>query len=178
MLPKGYLIGNFTADPVPGITSSSLDYSRFSVACSENYTRANQSAKTHYYNCIAWGKRAQYISTYLKKGDSVFIEYTLLTNNYTNIEGRVIKRVDLQVDKIEMLYQRLNKTFESNNLNSSENNLEDRYLLKNQEETLVDSNISNLPEFITTETKEERDETPEVDLELEDIYNMKKEIED
>ncbi|AHC39786.1 single-stranded DNA-binding protein [Mycoplasma ovis str. Michigan] len=173
MLPKGYLIGNFTADPVPGITSSSQDYSRFSVACSENYTRVNQSAKTHYYNCIAWGKRAQYISTYLKKGDSVFIEFTLLTNNYTNIEGRVIKRVDLQVDKIEMLYQRLNKVFDSGIL-SSDTNVEDKYLLKNHEEHLVDNNLSPLPEF--TKSEEVKEESVVPDLELEDIYNMKKEV--
>ncbi|WP_043911217.1 single-stranded DNA-binding protein [Mycoplasma wenyonii] len=171
MLPKGYLIGNFTADPIPGMTSSSLDYSRFSIACNENYTRANQTAKTHYYNCIAWGKRAQYISRYLKKGDSVFIEFTLLTNNYTNIEGRVIKRVDLHVEKIEMLYQRLNKSFDSANI-MSESHSDDKYLLKKQEETLVDNNISSSVEVIPTEVKAA---TAEWELDLEDIYNMKKE---
>ncbi|CCE66534.1 single-stranded DNA-binding protein [Candidatus Mycoplasma haematominutum] len=162
MLPRGYLIGNFTADPVPGITNNSLDFSRFSVACNENYTRANQAAKTHYYQCIAWGKRAQYISTYLKKGDSVFIEFTLLTNNYTNIEGRVIKRVDLQVEKIEMLYQRLNKTF-SSGIVSNETNVEEKELLRNQEILLDNTH----PSSDKTETKEE-----EIDVDLSEIYNI------
>ena len=165
------MIGNFTADPIPGMTSSSLDYVRFSIACNENYTRANQAAKTHYYNCIAWGKRAKYISSYIKKGDSVFIEFTLLTNNYTNIEGRVIRRVDLHVEKIEMLYQRLNKSFDSANI-MSESHSDDKYLLKKQEETLEDNNISNSVEVIPTEVKVA---SAEFELDLEDIYNMKKE---
>ncbi|AFO51598.1 single-stranded DNA-binding protein [Candidatus Mycoplasma haematolamae str. Purdue] len=165
MLPKGYLIGNLTADPVPGITNTSLDYSRFSVACNENYTRANQAAKTHYFSCIAWGKRAQYISTYLKKGDSVFIEFTLLTNNYTNIEGRTIKRIDLQVEKIELLFGKLQKSFSAGNL-ATESNIEERELLKEQEESLM---VREEPVAQTEDGQEE-----EGDVELDDIFNMGK----
>ncbi|AGX88811.1 single-stranded DNA-binding protein [Mycoplasma parvum] len=156
MLPRGYLIGNFTSDPVPGITNSSLDYSRFSVACSENYTRINQSAKTHFFQCIAWGKRAQYISTYLKKGDSVFIEFTLYTNNYTNMEGRVVKRIDLQVEKIEMLYQKLHRNFDSGTI-STDSNLEDKDLLHNQSKQIITS----------AETCKSNEE---IELDLSEIY--------
>ncbi|CBZ40113.1 single-stranded DNA-binding protein [Mycoplasma suis] len=145
------------------MTNSSLDYSRFSIACSENYTRANQSAKTHYFHCIAWGKRAQYISTYLKKGDSVFIEFTLLTSSYTNMEGRIIRKIDLQVEKIEMLYQRLNRSLDSSGTISSESNPEDKDILKEQADSLSSSSLNN-------SSSEEDSSTGQLDLDLSEIY--------
>lgn len=107
MLPKGFLVGNVTVDPQSGVTQSSRStYARFSVACNESFSKFNTLPKDHYFNCVAWGKRAQFVQNFIKKGDKVFIEYSLISNSYVNQEGKTVKTVDLFVENIEGVGQR------------------------------------------------------------------------
>lgn len=111
MLPKGFLVGNLTADPYNGVAQASQNnYSRISVACNDIYVRQNSTTKSHFFNCIAWGKRAQFIQNFLKKGDKVFLEFTLSTSSYTAQDGRIVKTTDLQIDNIEIISSKLSSS--------------------------------------------------------------------
>ncbi|AEW44882.1 single-stranded DNA-binding family protein [Mycoplasma haemocanis str. Illinois] len=125
MVPKGYLIGNLTSDPRSGVVgSNSNSYSRFSVACEETWSKVNSTPKSHFFNCIAWGKTAQFIQSFLKKGDKVFLEYSLTTGKYTNKEGREVRTVDLVVQNVESL-SRSAKSNEETDLVPSEDEEDD-----------------------------------------------------
>lgn len=125
MLPKGFLVGNLTADPQPGLVSSTqTPYCRFSVACNEIYGKSNSSPKTHFFNCVAWGKKAEFIQKFLKKGEKVFIEYKLNTSSYSNQKGELVKTTDLMVENIESLGSRSSDQEYKSSLSKSEENVE------------------------------------------------------
>ncbi|WP_216082817.1 single-stranded DNA-binding protein [Candidatus Mycoplasma haematohominis] len=106
MLPKGFLVGNVTADPQAGVAQASQNpYSRFSVACNENFFKPNTTPRAHYFNCVVWGKRSQFVQNFIKKGDKVFIEFSLFSNSYINQEGKTVKTIDLIVEKYRECWQ-------------------------------------------------------------------------
>lgn len=132
MLPKGYLIGNVTADPTSGSHDSTNNYARFSVACQDDYKKLNQPAKTHFFNCISWSKRAQFITNYIRKGDTVFIEFSMSTNSYTNSEGKVVRTTDLTVEKIEQLIRRGSKNLSPSNNDNTVKSSEEQDVEENE----------------------------------------------
>lgn len=105
MLPRGYLIGILTADPRIG-NAGQNPYARFSVACNDTFSKVNTPPKGHFFNCVAWGKTAQFVQNFLKKGDKIFAEYSITTGSYTNSEGKEVKTFDLVISSIESLNSR------------------------------------------------------------------------
>ncbi|OAL10290.1 single-stranded DNA-binding protein [Candidatus Mycoplasma haematobovis] len=105
MTPKGYLIGVLTVDPKAG-NAGQNSYARFSVVCNDNFAKVNTAPKSHFFNCVAWGKTAQFVQNFLKKGDKIFAEYSITTGSYTNAEGREIRTFDLVISTIESLNSR------------------------------------------------------------------------
>lgn len=66
----GYL-GKITKDPEIKMTQGGKQICRFSIANEEGW---GKNKKTDFIPCLAWDKTANTISTYFKKGDSIFVE--------------------------------------------------------------------------------------------------------
>lgn len=63
--------------------------------------RANKS--TDFIDCVAWGKTAELLSNYVKKGERIGIEGSLQTRVYEDKNGNKRKAVEVLVDSIEFL---------------------------------------------------------------------------
>ncbi len=69
------LAGNLTRDvEVKDVGTSQV--ANFSIAINERWKAKDGTAKesTTFLNCEAWGKTAQFIAQYFKKGDPIFAE--------------------------------------------------------------------------------------------------------
>lgn len=120
MLPKGFLVGNVASDPQFGVSQNSQrSYTRFSVACNDKFVKVNDVAKTHFFNMVSWERHAKFIKEFVKKGDKVFIEFSVSTSQYVNQEGKTVKSVDLFVDNIEKIGARAAARLESSDSSSS-----------------------------------------------------------
>lgn len=87
-LNKCMLIGNLGKDPECRQIPSGQSVASFSIATKESYTKDNQRhEKTEWHKIVAWGKTAELVSKYLKKGSGVYIEGKLQTRKYTNKDG-------------------------------------------------------------------------------------------
>jgi len=71
------LSGNLVRDPRPGLTSEGKSYSRFTVAVNNWRTK-----KADFIGCTCWGKKADFVNTYLGKGDMVVVEGRLSQSQY------------------------------------------------------------------------------------------------
>jgi single-strand DNA-binding protein len=102
---KVQLIGNLGNAPEIKNTESGKKLAKFSVATSETYRNAqgDKVKETQWHNLIAWGKVADIIEKYLKKGSEVAIEGKLVTRNYTDKEGVKKYITEIQVDELLML---------------------------------------------------------------------------
>jgi len=90
------LIGNLGADPEVKETGSGKLMARFSLATNENYRNGDgeKQEATQWHQLVAWGKTAEVVSKYLKKGADVAIDGRLTTRQYEkNGENRYITEV-------------------------------------------------------------------------------------
>ena len=102
---KVQLIGNLGQNPEVKELNDGKKVAKFSLATNETY-RSKTGEKvtdTQWHNLIAWGKHADIIEKYLKKGSEIAIEGKLINRNYTDKEGVKHYITEIQVNELLML---------------------------------------------------------------------------
>jgi single-strand DNA-binding protein len=86
---KAILIGNLGADPELRYTPSGKAVASFRIATSERWTGQDgqSNEKTVWHNIVAWGKLAETVKEYLKKGRQVYVEGRIDNRSYDDKEG-------------------------------------------------------------------------------------------
>lgn len=54
-----------------------------------------------FFNCTAFGKQAEFVEKYLKKGTKVVVTGRIQNDNYTNKDGQKVYSVQIIVEEIE-----------------------------------------------------------------------------
>lgn len=74
-LNQANLIGRLTRDPESRTIASGQSLCSFSVACGRKFKGQDgtQKEETLFIDCTAWGKTAEHIGQYLKKGSRVYV---------------------------------------------------------------------------------------------------------
>lgn len=102
---KVQLIGNLGQNPEVKELNGGKKVAKFSLATNETYRNkaGEKITDTQWHNLVAWGKTAEIIEKYLKKGSEVAVEGKLLNRHYTDKEG--VKRyvTEIQVSELLML---------------------------------------------------------------------------
>ena len=92
---KVMLGGRLTADPELKHTPQGMAVLSFSVAVG----RKNDKEKTDFLNLKAFGKVAENISRYFRKGSSIFVVGNIQTNNWTDQQGNKRYSTEVAVDE-------------------------------------------------------------------------------
>ena len=100
---KVILIGRNTKDIELKQTFSGTSAIEFSIAVRRAFKNVNGDIESDFFTCIAFGKQAETISKYVKKGDQVAVEGRLQTRSYTNKEGKTIYVTEIIVENCEFL---------------------------------------------------------------------------
>lgn len=100
---KVQLIGNLGMDPEVKALDGGKKLAKVSIATNETYKNAKgeRVTETQWHNLIAWGKTAEIVEKFLKKGSEVAVEGKLINRNYTDKEG--IKRYVTEIEVSELL---------------------------------------------------------------------------
>ena len=116
------LTGRLTKDPELKSGQSGKAYARFTLAVD----RPMQKGEADFINCVAFGKTAELIGEYLKKGRKVGIVGRLQMSKY-EVNGEKRTSYDVVVDTIEFLESRNNSQVEKVTTNETQevNNLDD-----------------------------------------------------
>jgi len=83
------LIGNPGADPEVKSLDNGKKMARFSLATNENYKnqQGERVTDTQWHNLVAWGKVAELVEKFVKKGKEIGIEGKLVNRQYENKNG-------------------------------------------------------------------------------------------
>jgi single-strand DNA-binding protein len=97
------LIGFLGQNPDVKELNAGKKLAKFSLATSESYKneQGEKITETQWHNMVAWGKQAEIISKYLKKGSEVAIDGKIHSRNYTDKEG--VKRYVTEIVVNELL---------------------------------------------------------------------------
>lgn len=105
-MQKLILIGYLGKDPETRYTPSGTAVTVFSVATSEKWKDKQtneQKERTEWHNCEAWGRTAEVCGEYLHKGDQVYIEGKVRTEEYEDKEGNRRWSTKVRVDTVQFL---------------------------------------------------------------------------
>jgi single-strand DNA-binding protein len=102
---KVILVGNLGNDPEVRYAQSGSAITTISVATSESWKDkdGNQQERTEWHRVKAFGRLAEIMGEYLKKGRQVYIEGSLRTEKYTDKNGVEKYATDIIADEMQML---------------------------------------------------------------------------
>jgi len=102
MLNKASIIGNLGNDPDMRYTQSDTAVCNISVATTERWKNKDgeRVEETEWHRVVAFGKLAEIMGEYLRKGSQVYIEGKIKTEKYTDKEG--IERYSTKIYANEM----------------------------------------------------------------------------
>lgn len=80
---KVILVGNITRDPELKTVPSGQQVCSFSLATNEVFVSNGQKQeRAEFHNIVAWGKTAENIGRYMRKGSQIYIEGKLQTRSW------------------------------------------------------------------------------------------------
>ena len=99
---KVILMGRLTRDPEVRYSQGEggTAVARFSLAVDRRFKRAGD-AEADFFNCTAFGRQAEFVERYLKKGTKMLVTGRIQNDNYTNREGQRVYSVQVIVDELE-----------------------------------------------------------------------------
>ena len=104
-LNKVMLIGNLTRDPQLSFLPSQTPVVEFGLATSRKFKKqdGSQGEETCFVDCQMFGKRAEVINQYLKKGDPIFVEGRLKFDSWQAQDGSKRSKLRVFVENFEFL---------------------------------------------------------------------------
>ena len=81
---KAILMGNLTRDPEVRFTQNGNAVATFSIACNRSAKQPDGSYKEvpDFVNCVVWGKSAETIQKYFRKGSAIHIDGRIASRSY------------------------------------------------------------------------------------------------
>ncbi|WP_025183756.1 single-stranded DNA-binding protein [Leptospira kirschneri] len=97
------LVGRLTRDPeFKSINGTSLV--NFSLANGRTYvSNGEKREESHFFDCEVWGKPADIIQQYCKKGKQIAIEGRLKQDTWETPEGKKASRIRIVVENFQLL---------------------------------------------------------------------------
>ncbi len=100
---KAMVYGNLTRDPELRALPSGAQVANFSLATNRVWKDQNgaKQESTDYHNVVVFGRQAEIVAQYLKKGSSVFIEGRMQTRSWDGQDGKKQYRTEVVADRVQ-----------------------------------------------------------------------------
>lgn len=104
MANKAILVGNVGGDPELRETASGTPVVNLSLATTERWkdSDGNRQERTEWHRLFMFGKRAEVIAEYVKKGDRLFVEGSIRYNSYEQ-DGETKYSTSIEITNFEFL---------------------------------------------------------------------------
>jgi single-strand DNA-binding protein len=101
-LNKAMIYGNLTRDPEMKALPSGMNVTEFSLATNRRYKDRddNWQEAVDYHNIVVFGRQAETVNQYLKKGSGAFVEGRLQTRSWEK-DGHKNYRTEIVADRVQ-----------------------------------------------------------------------------
>src|SRR5690606_6235540 len=90
-------IGRLTEDVYLRYSKSGTAVAKFSIAINRPFKNQNGEQEVDFVNCVAFGKRAETIAQYVRKGHRIGITGSIMTGSYENNQGQKVYTTNVNV---------------------------------------------------------------------------------
>lgn len=103
-LNKVFVLGNLTKDPELRQTQGGQAVCSFGIATNRFYkdSMGQRQQQAEFHNIVAWGRQAEIIHQYLKKGSILLVEGRLQTRSWQDQQGAKHWRTEIIADQIQL----------------------------------------------------------------------------
>ena len=125
---KVMLVARLCRDPEVRYTQgeNASAVARFSVAVNRRFKNAEGNYDADFVNCVAFGKTADFIEKYFKKGMAIGIAGRIQTGNYTNKDGVKVYTTDVVVEEAEFVESK--NSADSNAAANTDKTIDDEFM--------------------------------------------------
>ena len=99
---KIIMMGRLTRDPeirYGGVNNDNA-VARYTIAVDRRFKQEGQP-QADFFNVVSFGKAAEFVEKYLRKGTKIVIEGELRNNDYTNKNGEKVYSIQIVTSQIE-----------------------------------------------------------------------------
>ncbi|MHB1330915.1 MAG: single-stranded DNA-binding protein, partial [Minisyncoccota bacterium] len=102
-LNKALVIGNLTRDPEMKSLPSGIQVTSFSLATNRTWKDKNgaKQESVDYHNIVVFGRQAETVAQYLRKGSSVLVEGRMQTRSWEGTDGKKNYRTEIVADRVQ-----------------------------------------------------------------------------
>lgn len=97
------LYGNLTKDPEIKALPSGIKVTSFGIATNRSFKDKNgvKQETAEYHNIVSFGKPAELIAQYMKKGNPIFVEGRIQTRSWDDKDGQKKYRTEIIVENFQ-----------------------------------------------------------------------------
>lgn len=100
MLNVVAIMGRLVADPELRTTQQGTNVCTFRIACERSYSKPGEQRQADFVDIVAWGKNAEFICKFFKKGGMIAIDGSIQTRNYQDKQGSKRTAVEVVANNI------------------------------------------------------------------------------
>ena len=100
------LMGRLTRDPevrYGGANNTAI--ARYAIAVDRRFKQEGQP-EADFFNLVSFGKQAEFVEKYLRKGTKIVVQGELRNNNYTNKDGQMVYGMEIVANNVEFAESR------------------------------------------------------------------------
>lgn len=103
-LNKAFIAGNLTRDPELRQTPTGQAVCSFGVATNRFFTDSSgqKQKQAEFHNIVAWGRQAEIVNQYLKKGSLVLVEGRLQTRSWQDQQGAKHWKTEIIAERLQL----------------------------------------------------------------------------
>jgi len=132
------LIGNLARDPDIRYSQNQMAIAKFTLAINR-YVKDGEN-QADFIRVTAFGKQAELVENYIKKGNKVAVEGRIQTGSYEDKDGKTVYTTDVIANRIEFVEKKAKEPSFGGNFDQPEN---DTQKLPPKKETEVPEGFSS-----------------------------------
>lgn len=95
--------GNIVADPEMRTTAGGKKVVTFSIGVSDGVKDENDNYTSSFFNCIAWEKTGELISSRFRKGNRISLAGQMRQRHWKNKEDKIVHSYEVNVETVSLL---------------------------------------------------------------------------
>lgn len=108
------LVGRLTRDPEVRYTDGGLSIAKFSIAVDRRFKKEGQP-DADFPNITAFGKTAEFIEKYFRKGQRIGLTGRIQTGSYAKEDGTKVYTTDVVAENVEFVESKGNAQIQGDN---------------------------------------------------------------
>ena len=135
---KVILMGRLTRDAEVRYSQgeNSTAIARFSLAVDRRFRRDGDEQTADFINCVAFGRTAEFLERFGRKGTKFVLEGRIQTGSYTNRDGQKVYTTDIVIE--EQDFAESKAASQQNNSGNTQNTLNSRQTQQPKPQTSSD----------------------------------------